>query len=49
MARNQDGIAARVIEERAFPRQPFTVTHLTERHQPQPALWLLGVVAGGDG
>ena len=32
VARNQDGITARVIEERAFPRQPLTVAQLKGRH-----------------
>ena len=41
VARNQDGITARVIEERAFPRQPLTVAHLKGRHLPQPALRFL--------
>jgi DNA-binding transcriptional LysR family regulator len=33
-----DGVTARVIEERAFPRQPLTVAQLKGRHLPQPAL-----------
>ena len=41
VARNQDGITARVIEERAFPRQPLTVAQLKGRHLPQPALRFL--------
>ena len=41
MARNQDGITARVIEERAFPRQPLTVAQLKGRQRPQPALRFL--------
>ena len=41
MARNQDGITARVIVERAFPRQPLTVAQLKGRHLPQPALRFL--------
>ena len=38
LLRNQDGVTARVIEERAFPRQPLTVAQLKGRHMPQPAV-----------
>ncbi len=41
VSRNQDGITARVIEERAFSRQPLTVAQLKGRHLPQPALRFL--------
>ena len=41
MARNQDGITARAIVERAFPRRPLTLAHLKGRHLPQPALRFL--------
>ena len=41
MARKQDGIAARVIEERTFPCQPLTVAQLKGRYLPQPALRFL--------
>ena len=37
LSRNQDGVTARVIEERAFPRQPLTVAQLKGRHLPQVA------------
>ena len=49
VARNQDGIAARVIEERAFPRQPLTVAQLKGRHLPQPALRFLASLRGAMG
>ena len=35
LSRNQDGVTARIIEERAFPRQPLTVAQLKGRHLPQ--------------
>ena len=41
LARAQDGVTARLIEERAFPRQPLTVAQLKGRHLPQPALRFL--------
>ena len=41
LLRNQDGVTARLIEERAFPRQPLTVAQLKGRHLPQPALRFL--------
>ena len=41
LARAQDGVSARLIEERAFPRQPLTVAQLKGRHLPQPALRFL--------
>lgn len=37
LSRNQDGVTARIIEERAFPRQPLTVAQLKGRHLPQTA------------
>ena len=40
MARNQDGITARVIEERVFPRQPLTVAQLKGR-RPVRFCWYL--------
>ena len=49
VARNQDGITARVIEERAFPRQPLTVAQLKGRHLPQPALRFLASLRGAMG
>ena len=49
MARNQDGITARVIEERAFPRQPLTVAQLKGRHLPQPALLTTVRTQAADG
>lgn len=39
-----DGITARNIEERAFPRQPLTVAQLKGRHLPQPALRFLALL-----
>ena len=41
---NQDGVTARVIEERAFPRQPLTVAQLKGRHLPQPAVRFLAAL-----
>lgn len=41
LARVQDGVTARAIEERAFPRQPLTVAQLKGRHLPQPAVRFL--------
>lgn len=40
-ARMQDGVTARAVEERAFPRQPLTVAQLKGRHLPQPAVRFL--------
>ena len=37
LSRNQDGVTARVIGERAFPRQPLTLAQLKGRHLPQAA------------
>jgi DNA-binding transcriptional LysR family regulator len=51
LGRDQDGVTARVIEERAFPRQPLTVAQLKGRHLPQPALRFLAAlreVLGSD-
>ncbi len=44
LLRDQDGVTARLIEERAFPRQPLTVAQLKGRHLPQPALRFLAVL-----
>jgi hypothetical protein len=44
LGRDQDGLTARVIEERAFPRQPLTVAQLKGRHLPQPALRFLALL-----
>ncbi len=44
LGRDQDGVTARVIEERAFPRQPLTVAQLKGRHLPQPALRFLAAL-----
>ena len=44
LSRNQDGVTARMIEDRAFPRQPLTVAQLKGRHLPQPALRFLAAL-----
>ena len=49
LARTQDGLTARVIEERAFPRQPLTVAQLKGRHLPQPALRFMVALRGALG
>ena len=41
LKRNQDGLTARLIDERVFPRQPLTVAQLKGRHLPQPAMRFL--------
>ena len=41
LQRNQDGVTARVIEERSFRREPLTVAQLKGRHLPQLALRFL--------
>ena len=53
LKRNQDGLTARLIGERAFPRQPLTVAQLKGRHLPQAALRFLtalraALLEGGD-
>ena len=44
LGRNQDGVTARVVDERAFMRAPLTVAQLKGRHLPQPALRFLGAL-----
>ena len=44
LMRKQDGVTARMIEERAFPRQPMSVLQLKGRHLPQPALRFLAAL-----
>lgn len=39
-----DGVTARVIEERAFPRQPLVVAQQKGRHLPQSALHFLAAL-----
>ena len=41
---DQDGVTARLIEERAFPREPLTVAQLKGRHLPQPAVRFLAAL-----
>lgn len=44
LMRAQDGVTARLIEERAFPREPLTVAQLKGRHLPQPAVRFLAAL-----
>ena len=44
LKRNQDGLTARLIDERVFPRQPLTVAQLKGRHLPQPAMRFLAAL-----
>ncbi|MEO7403557.1 MAG: LysR family transcriptional regulator, partial [Burkholderiales bacterium] len=51
LARAQDGVVARVVDEQALPRLPLSVVQLKGRHLPQPALRFLEVLRaelGGD-
>ena len=44
LKRNQDGLTARLIDERVFPSQPLTVAQLKGRHLPQPVMRFLAAL-----